>query len=212
LFEVARPLTTGVDRPQTGVDRLQPRARLAESGHARQRAAGEETSMFIQVIQGTVSDEAALRRSMDRLVTHVLPEATGHLGTTVGMCDDGTFLAVVRFESAEAAAQNNARSAQQLWWVETATRFEGDVTFTDYVDAPRTPDSGRPDAVLTADRSTTEPNTSGEPPAMEHGLIEKIKDVWHDITHAQERVIEVNRPWARTAPPEPGGEVDSPHR
>jgi hypothetical protein len=161
--------------------------------------------MFIQVIQGNVSDEAALRQSVDRLVTEVLPEAIGHLGTTAGMCDDGVFLAVVRFESAEAAAQNSARSGQQLWWAETATFFEGDVTLTDFVDAPRTSDSGRTDAGLADDGSTTEPNTSGEPPAVEHGLIEKIKDVWHDITHAQERLIEVNRPWARKAPREPDG-------
>jgi len=161
--------------------------------------------MFIQVIQGNVSDEAALRRSVDRLVTDVLPEAIGHLGTTAGMCDDGIFLAVVRFESADAAAQNSARSGQQLWWAETATFFEGDVTFTDYTDAPRAPDSGRNDAGLTDDGSTTDPNVSAERPAVEHGLIEKIKDVWHDITHAQERLIEVNRPWARKAPPEPGG-------
>lgn len=161
--------------------------------------------MFIQVIQGNVSHEAALRRSVDRLVTDLLPEAIGHLGTTAGMCDDGIFLAVVRFESAEAAAQNSARPGQQLWWAETATLFEGDVTLTDYVDAPRAPGSGRNDAGLADDDSTTDPKASGEPPAVEHGLIEKIKDVWHDITHAQERLIEVNRPWARTAPPEPGG-------
>src|SRR5664279_1288123 len=122
--------------------------------------------MFIQVIQGNVSDEAGLRQSVDRLVTEVLPEAIGHLGITAGMCDDGRFLAVVRFESAEAAAQNSARSGQQLWWAETATLFEGDVTFTDYIDAPRAPESDRNDAGLT-DGGSTAPNAAGEPPAVE---------------------------------------------
>ena len=127
--------------------------------------------MFIQVIQGNVSDEAALRRSVDRLVTDVLPEAIGHLGTTAGMCDDGIFLAVVRFESAEAAAHNSARPGQQLWWADIATLFEGDVTVTDYLDAPRAPDADRNDAGSKDDSSTTEPNASGEPHAVEHGLL-----------------------------------------
>ena len=161
--------------------------------------------MFIQVIQGNVSDEAGLRQAIDRLVTDVLPEATGHLGTTAGMCDDGVFLAVVRFDSADAAAESSARSGQRLWWAETATFFDGEVTFTDYLDVPGAPGSTRHSAGLTDEDSTIDTNASGEKPAVEHGLLAKIKDVWHDITHAQERLIELNRPWAHGVPPEPGG-------
>ncbi len=68
--------------------------------------------MFIQVIQGKVSDEAGLRRCMDRWTEDVRPGATGFLGCTQGLCDDGTFIALARFESAEAARRNSERPEQ----------------------------------------------------------------------------------------------------
>ena len=87
--------------------------------------------MFIQLIQGKVRDEAALRRSMDRWESDVMPGAVGFLGTTAGTCDDGTFVALARFESADAARRNSERPEQSAWWAETAKCFAGEVTFMD---------------------------------------------------------------------------------
>ena len=81
--------------------------------------------MFIQVIQGKVKDEPGLRRCMDTWQRDLAPGATGYLGTTAGMCDDGTFIALARFESSEAAARNSARPEQGAWWKQTEACFDG---------------------------------------------------------------------------------------
>jgi hypothetical protein len=87
--------------------------------------------MFMQVIQGKVKDEAGLQAAMDRWERDLMPGAIGYLGTTAGTCDDGTFIAIARFESADAARQNSDRPEQGAWWAETAGCFDGDVAFMD---------------------------------------------------------------------------------
>jgi hypothetical protein len=87
--------------------------------------------MFIQVIQGKVGDEAGLRRNMDRWQAELMPGATGYLGTTAGFTDDGTFVALARFESPDAARANSERPEQGAWWSETEKCFAGDVSFVD---------------------------------------------------------------------------------
>lgn len=86
--------------------------------------------MFIQVIQGKVSDEDGLRRAMDRWAEELMPGAVGYLGTTAGIADDGTFVALARFESEDAARANSDRPEQGEWWAEAERCFDGEVTFT----------------------------------------------------------------------------------
>ena len=50
------------------------------------------------------------------------------------MTDDGRFVAVARFESADAAARNSERPEQSAWWEETQRLFDGEVTFRDSED------------------------------------------------------------------------------
>jgi len=85
--------------------------------------------MFVQVIQGQVSDAARVRALMDRWVTDLLPGATGWLGSTSGVTDDGQFVALARFESEEAAQQNSDRPEQSAWWDEMAAQFTGEPVF-----------------------------------------------------------------------------------
>ena len=87
--------------------------------------------MFIQVIQGKVADADLLRQRMDQWNEELQPGAAGYLGTTSGLRDDGTFIALVRFESEEAAGRNSARPEQGEWWAETERCFVGPVTFMD---------------------------------------------------------------------------------
>jgi hypothetical protein len=87
--------------------------------------------MFIQIIQGQVSDKEELKASLDRWVEQISPGATGWLGSTGGVTDDGTFIALARFESEEAARRNSDRHEQHQWWMETSKLFSGDVTFHD---------------------------------------------------------------------------------
>jgi hypothetical protein len=90
--------------------------------------------MFAQVIQGRTSDADAMRAAMDRWMEDVQPGSIGWLGSTVGVADDGRFVAVARFESAEAAARNSERPEQSRWWEETQRLFDGEVTFADSED------------------------------------------------------------------------------
>jgi hypothetical protein len=91
--------------------------------------------MFIQVIQGRCNDAERLKAQMDRWDSDLRGGASGWLGTTAGVTDDGTFVAVARFESRELADQNSGRPEQDAWWRETEACFDGDVTFRDYDDA-----------------------------------------------------------------------------
>ena len=90
--------------------------------------------MFAQVIQGRTSDAEGLRAALDRWHQELRPGSIGWLGTTAGITDDGTFIAVARFESAEAAARNGQRPEQGQWWEETSRLFDGEVDFHDSED------------------------------------------------------------------------------
>jgi hypothetical protein len=90
--------------------------------------------MFAQVIQGRTSDAEGLSAALDRWVQDLAPGSIGWLGSTGGVTDDGRFVAVVRFESADAAARNSQRPEQSAWWEETQRLFDGEVTFRDSED------------------------------------------------------------------------------
>jgi hypothetical protein len=89
--------------------------------------------MFIQVITGKTSDREGLLRQADRWEDELRPGATGVLGSSGGVTDDGRFVLLARFESEEAARRNNAREEQGEWWTETEKYLDG-VAFQDSVD------------------------------------------------------------------------------
>lgn len=102
--------------------------------------------MFVQVIEGRVRDPEALRAHTDRWVKELAPGAAGWLGFTAGSADDGTAVAIVRFESEEAARANSDRPEQGEWWAATSGLYEGDVTFTDCPDVDTFGAGGSDDA------------------------------------------------------------------
>src|SRR4029453_16589568 len=82
---------------------------------------------------------------MDRWAQELAPGATGWLGSTAGVTDDGRFIALARFESEQATRQNSDRPEQDRWWAETSTLFTGEPSFKDSSDV--TVDvTGDPDA------------------------------------------------------------------
>jgi len=87
--------------------------------------------MFAQVIQGKVSDPAAMTAATDRWLAELAPGADGWLGSTGGTTDDGRYIAVVRFESEEAARRNSDRPEQGQWWAQTEKLFDGGAQFQD---------------------------------------------------------------------------------
>ena len=87
--------------------------------------------MFVQVIQGEVSDAGKVRAALDRWAQELAPGASGWLGSTAGVTEDGRFIALARFESEEAARRNSDRPEQDRWWAETSKLFTGEATFRD---------------------------------------------------------------------------------
>ncbi len=90
--------------------------------------------MFVQVIQGRVEDPAQLRARLEEWLTDVAPGAIGWLGSTAGVTDDGRSIALVRFESEDAAKRNSDRPEQDQWWAQTSKLFIGEPTFKDSSD------------------------------------------------------------------------------
>ena len=101
--------------------------------------------MFIQVITGTTSDRDGLRRQFDRWQTELRGGATGYLGSTGGVTDDGRVFMAARFESEEAARSNSAREEQGAWWAETE-KFIENATFQDSVEVQTLGGGGSNDA------------------------------------------------------------------
>ncbi len=101
--------------------------------------------MFIQVITGTTSDRDGLRRQFDRWERELRPGASGFLGSTGGVTDDGRFFAAARFESEQAASRNSAREEQGAWWAETEKYLEN-VAFQDSAEVSTLGGGGSNDA------------------------------------------------------------------
>jgi hypothetical protein len=102
--------------------------------------------MFVQVLQGRVTDTEAARATMDRWLTELEPGAVGWLGGTFGFTDDHQLIAVVRFVSREDAARNSERPEQAAWWDEMSKHFDGEVTFHDCGDVTLLAHGGADDA------------------------------------------------------------------
>jgi hypothetical protein len=90
--------------------------------------------MFVQVIEGRVNDAEAVRRQLDRWDSELKPGASGFLGSTGGITDDGRLIMFARFESEQAAQANADRPEQGEWFAEMAKCFDGEPTFTNSTD------------------------------------------------------------------------------
>ncbi|HJU97400.1 MAG TPA: hypothetical protein VJ644_05455 [Jiangellaceae bacterium] len=135
--------------------------------------------MFVQVIQGQVSDAAAVRAAFDGWIQDLAPGAEGWLGSTAGVTEDGRFIAVARFESEDAARRNSNRPEQDAWWSETAKLFTGDATFTDSTD-------------VTVDMTGGDPDDAG--------FVQVIQGRSNDPARAQELMGQDSTAWAEFRP------------
>jgi hypothetical protein len=120
--------------------------------------------MFVQVIQGDITDRGEARAALDRWTQELGPGAAGWLGTTAGVTDDGQFVAVARFDSPEAARRNSDRPEQDRWWAQTSKLFTGDATFRDSteVDLDINGDPGQAHFVQIIQGRTSDPNRARE--------------------------------------------------
>ncbi|MEY2468357.1 MAG: hypothetical protein QOF21_1055 [Actinomycetota bacterium] len=90
--------------------------------------------MFVQIIEGQVKDADGMKRLAERWQTELRPGATGYLGVTSGVTDDGKGISIVRFESADAARANSERPEQGAWFAEMAKCYDGEPTFSESSD------------------------------------------------------------------------------
>lgn len=102
--------------------------------------------MFVQFIEGPVSDKPRLKRQYAKWLSDLAPGADGWLGSVAGVTDDGTGFIAARFESEDAARRNSDRDAQGTWWEDTEACFSGAVRFTDCSDVELFGDGGSDDA------------------------------------------------------------------
>lgn len=134
--------------------------------------------MFVQVIQGRVGDPLQVGAALDQWAEELAPEASGWLGSTAGVTDDGRFITLVRFESEEAARRNSDRPEQGHWWAETAKLFTGEVTFSDSTRA--------------------EVDLMGDP--GDAGFVQIIQGRSSDPDRARELMAQDSSPWAAFRP------------
>jgi hypothetical protein len=118
--------------------------------------------MFVQVIQGRVSDAAAMRGQLDKWMAEQAPSSVGWLGSTAGVTKEGQFVTLARFESEEAAEQNGARPEQTVWWEETAKLFTDEPVFRNSteVDVDTPGDPGAAGFVQVMKGKTSDPQRS----------------------------------------------------
>jgi hypothetical protein len=102
--------------------------------------------MFVQVIKGKAKDSAALLAEGERWQEEVKPGATGYLGGTFGIADDGTFVVFARFEDEAAAQANSARPEQGAWFERASKVMDGEPTFRESSDVDTMFDGGSDDA------------------------------------------------------------------
>ena len=136
--------------------------------------------MFVQVITGRTSDRAGLRAQLDRWPIELKPGAVGYLGGTIGIADDGTFVALARFEDAASAAKNAERPEQGAWWDQTAKLLDGEATFRESSDVTTLFDGGSDRATFVqimqgtiVDRAKAE--------AFEEGMLDELRAARPDL-------------------------------
>jgi hypothetical protein len=162
--------------------------------------------MFIQVIQGHVTDRTGVYDAFESWVRQLAPGAEGWLGTTAGVTDDDELIALVRFESEDAAQRNSHRPEQHQWWMDTSKLFAGDATFHDSTEIDTMLEGGSDEAgfVQVIQGRTSDParlrelNRRSEEPLRQHrpdiigGTI-----ALHDTDRVTEAVYFTSEPEAR---------------
>src|SRR3712207_386774 len=85
--------------------------------------------MFVQIIEGRVSDRGGIESERERWEEKLLPSAEGFVGSTGGITADGRLVLVARFESEQAARRSSERPEQSEWWRRFSSHLAGEATF-----------------------------------------------------------------------------------
>lgn len=142
--------------------------------------------MFVQIIEGRTSDAEGLNRQIDRWKVELKPDAAGFLGATSGVTTDGRAIALVRFESAEAARANSERPQQGSWWAETEKYYDGEISFTESTDVTEWLQGGSNDAGFVQVMKST---------ATDRAAMERMDEAFEAFAGTRPDVIGGYRAW-----------------
>jgi hypothetical protein len=122
--------------------RARPGSGAASTGQLVLERPIEETDVFIQIIQGTCTRQDEVHALLDDWRRDLSDGASGWLGGTYGFTDDDEFIAVVRFESRDAAMANSRRPEQGVWAERLRSLMDGPLEFHDCDDVTMFLDGG----------------------------------------------------------------------
>lgn len=145
--------------------------------------------MFVQIIEGRTSDAEGLLAQGDKWQDEVRPGATGYLGVTAGVAADGRTIAIVRFESEEAARANSDRPEQGAWFEEMQKYYDGEPTFTESSDVSQFLAGGSNDAGFVQIMKVN---------GVDRADVEKLDGSFEKVSHLRPDLIGITRVW--TAP------------
>ncbi|MDG4824268.1 hypothetical protein O7635_20650 [Asanoa sp. WMMD1127] len=134
--------------------------------------------MFVQIIQGHVRDADQVKAALDQWVRDLSPGASGWIGSTGGVTDDGEFIGLACFTDLTSARDNSDRPEQGQWWERTSQLFDGEVTFHDSWNAV-TDNHGDPDRA---------------------GFVQIMQGKGSDHDRAMELMVDHSDEWARFRP------------
>lgn len=101
--------------------------------------------MYIQMVQGACAQQDDMRMLVDDWCG-AMADRPGWLGGTYGFTDDGQFMGVVRYASADACRERCADDDAGLWWACAETLFDGTPEIHQSEDVSIMLDGGRDDA------------------------------------------------------------------
>jgi hypothetical protein len=138
--------------------------------------------MFVQVIKGKTNDPDGIRAQGEKWREEVRPGAVGFLGSTAGVADDGTFVAIARFEDEAAATANADRPEQSAWWEEMSGYFDGEPTFRESSDTATLLDGGSDDAgFVQVMEGTVTDRAKAEAMERDPALLEQLRTARPDL-------------------------------
>lgn len=102
--------------------------------------------MFIQIIQGACTRQDEVHALIDDWRRDLSAGASGWLGGTYGFTGDDQLMAIVRFESRDAATANSERPEQGAWAERLNALMDGPLEFHDCDDVTLLMDGGSDEA------------------------------------------------------------------
>jgi hypothetical protein len=151
--------------------------------------------MFIQVIQGHVAEGDELKEAFDQWQRDLSPGAVGWLGSTAGITDDGMFIGLARFESADAARHNSERPEQHQWWMEIEPQMQQmrpDV-IGGLVAVHGDSSGGFTQAVYFTSEKAAREGERKEPPPEVAKVMQEQMTLMRDLTY-----LDLKQPWLRS--------------